>query len=77
MSAPFSKERDEGVLKEEGVVKEDSHDRVNVTDSDTEIAGVSKFHVDEKRKLGVTGAVFLILNKMIGTGSKHRISCLF
>jgi len=24
---------------------------------------------DDSRKLGVTGAVFLILNKMIGTGS--------
>ncbi|EHA45828.1 high-affinity methionine permease [Pyricularia oryzae 70-15] len=77
MSAPFSKERDEGVLKEEGVVKEDSHDRVNVTDSDTEIAGVSKFHVDEKRKLGVTGAVFLILNKMIGTGIFSTPSSIF
>jgi hypothetical protein len=25
---------------------------------------------DESRKIGITGAVFLILNKMIGTGSK-------
>jgi hypothetical protein len=25
---------------------------------------------DDSRKLGVTGAVFLILNKMIGTGSE-------
>ena len=25
---------------------------------------------DDSRKLGVTGAVFLILNKMIGTGSR-------
>lgn len=65
MSAPFSKERDGAVLKE------GSDEHVNVGDSDAEIAGVAKFHVDEKRKLGVTGAVFLILNKMIGTGSKH------
>lgn len=25
---------------------------------------------DESRKIGITGAVFLILNKMIGTGSE-------
>jgi hypothetical protein len=28
------------------------------------------FEFSESRKIGVTGAVFLILNKMIGTGSK-------
>ena len=28
------------------------------------------FAFTEDRKIGVTGAVFLILNKMIGTGSK-------
>lgn len=27
------------------------------------------FQFDDSRKLGTTGAVFLILNKMIGTGS--------
>ena len=27
------------------------------------------FKFDDSRKLGTTGAVFLILNKMIGTGS--------
>lgn len=28
------------------------------------------FQYDESRKLGITSAVFLILNKMIGTGSR-------
>lgn len=28
------------------------------------------FQFSESRKIGVTGAVFLILNKMIGTGSE-------
>lgn len=28
---------------------------------------------DESRKIGVTGAVFLILNKMIGTGSEFHV----
>ena len=32
--------------------------------------GVQQFAYSEERKIGVTGAVFLILNKMIGTGSK-------
>lgn len=34
------------------------------------IKDVQKYEFDESRKIGVTGAVFLILNKMIGTGSK-------
>jgi len=33
------------------------------------IAGEEVYRFDESRKLGVTSAVFLILNKMIGTGS--------
>jgi hypothetical protein len=32
------------------------------------------FAYTEDRKIGVTGAVFLILNKMIGTGSKFFFS---
>lgn len=32
--------------------------------------GIQQFAYDDSRKIGVTGAVFLILNKMIGTGSK-------
>ena len=33
------------------------------------IAGEEVYQFDESRKLGVTSSVFLILNKMIGTGS--------
>ena len=32
---------------------------------------------DDSRKLGVTGSVFLILNKMIGTGSKLCLPLFF
>lgn len=32
--------------------------------------GIQQFAYSDSRKIGVTGAVFLILNKMIGTGSK-------
>lgn len=35
--------------------------------------GVQQFAYSDSRKIGVTGAVFLILNKMIGTGSKSRL----
>jgi len=31
--------------------------------------GAVEFTIPESRKIGVAGAVFLILNKMIGTGS--------
>lgn len=34
-----------------------------------ETQAVQKIHYSDSRKIGVTGAVFLILNKMIGTGS--------
>src|SRR5688572_2918426 len=34
------------------------------------IIDAQEFSYTEDRKIGVTGAVFLILNKMIGTGSK-------
>jgi hypothetical protein len=46
-----------------------------VTESDTETAGVQTYAYDDKRKLGITGAVFLILNKMIGTGSMFSGAC--
>lgn len=36
---------------------------------DAEVESAQAFQYSESRKLGVTGSVFLILNKMIGTGS--------
>lgn len=38
-------------------------------DAQSTVGSVEKFQFQEDRKLGVTSAVFLILNKMIGTGS--------
>lgn len=53
-------------------VGEDTHAARD--DASAEAVGVVKqqetYAFDESRKIGVTGAVFLILNKMIGTGSK-------
>lgn len=34
------------------------------------LKGEQVFAYDESRKLGITSSVFLILNKMIGTGSE-------
>lgn len=39
------------------------------TDNDS-IVDAQKYAYSDDRKIGITGAVFLILNKMIGTGSK-------
>ena len=35
-----------------------------------EVQEENTYAYDDSRKLGITGAVFLILNKMIGTGSE-------
>jgi hypothetical protein len=39
------------------------------TDNESTI-DAQNFSYSEDRKIGITGAVFLILNKMIGTGSE-------
>lgn len=39
-------------------------------DVDAQVQVEQQFKVAESQKIGVTGAVFLILNKMIGTGSE-------
>ena len=42
------------------------------------LAGEVVYKFDESRKLGVTSSIFLILNKMIGTGSMcHPMSVLW
>lgn len=40
--------------------------------ADAQVQDEQQFQVSESRKIGVTGAVFLILNKMIGTGSEYQ-----
>jgi hypothetical protein len=42
----------------------------NVSDNSSTIEAET-YAYSEDRKIGVTGAVFLILNKMIGTGSEQ------
>ncbi|KAI1322593.1 amino acid/polyamine transporter I [Xylariaceae sp. FL0255] len=42
-----------------------------------EVTDVQKFEFEESRKIGVTGAAFLILNKMIGTGVFSTPSSIF
>jgi hypothetical protein len=48
-----------------------SHEVTSPENTDVEsVTNVQKYDYDESRKIGVTGATFLILNKMIGTGSE-------
>lgn len=42
-----------------------------------EVQDENKYAYDDSRKLGITGAVFLILNKMIGTGIFSTPSSIF
>lgn len=53
---------------------------VAVSDNDGsvgEVQAAEKFAFAEDRKIGITGAVFLILNKMIGTGIFSTPSAIF
>lgn len=53
---------------------------VAVSDNDGsvgEVQAAEKFAFGEDRKIGITGAVFLILNKMIGTGIFSTPSAIF
>lgn len=55
---------------------DDSMDRErgsDVLDGDGDGDGVPDSRRSESGKIGVAGAVFLILNKMIGTGSKSSL----
>ncbi|KAL2259540.1 hypothetical protein VTK26DRAFT_6764 [Humicola hyalothermophila] len=59
-----------------------AEDRVQVkgANGDVEVGELteeSKYAYDDSRKLGITGAVFLILNKMIGTGIFSTPSSIF
>ncbi|CAI0642235.1 unnamed protein product [Colletotrichum noveboracense] len=68
-----------GPLKHDHHVGESRHD-VQRDDNSTEVGVVKDqqtFAYSEERKIGVTGAVFLILNKMIGTGIFSTPSGIF
>lgn len=39
--------------------------------ADAQVQEELQYKLSDSRKIGVTGAVFLILNKMIGTGSEY------
>lgn len=38
--------------------------------SEGEVQATERYEYDESRKLGIMGSAFIILNKMIGTGSE-------
>ena len=39
-------------------------------DSDSDVQATERYEYEESRKLGIMGSAFIILNKMIGTGSE-------
>lgn len=58
----------------------DGHVHENTVSDDVEVGEVkdeNTYAYDDSRKLGITGAVFLILNKMIGTGIFSTPSSIF
>lgn len=65
MSSP---DRDKSSDKD---VKPSAHGRDEEVGQVSQDLGAQKYAYSDSRKIGVTGAVFLIINKMIGTGSEH------
>lgn len=58
----------------------ESHRDELLDDRDAEVGEVKQentYAYDDSRKMGITGAVFLILNKMIGTGIFSTPSSIF
>lgn len=56
---------------ERGFIKNgDKSDDGGFTTDNESTLGAQKYAYSEDRKIGITGSVFLILNKMIGTGSR-------
>lgn len=78
-----------GLFSKTSSSEEDAPPKSTVTENhvhDTEVNGdlevgelkeENKYAYDDSRKLGITGAVFLILNKMIGTGIFSTPSSIF
>ncbi|KAJ6258709.1 hypothetical protein Dda_6759 [Drechslerella dactyloides] len=66
------------MAKDEIVIDKKAMEQLPVYDGpETELRAEETFAVDESRKIGVTGAAFLILNKMIGTGIFSTPSGIF
>lgn len=62
-----------GDVKRESSGDEDAIRRGDASPQAGSVIDAQEFSYTEDRKIGVTGAVFLILNKMIGTGSKSQL----
>jgi hypothetical protein len=58
-------------------VKDDGVDGSPPAFVDGVVGDEETYQYDESRKIGITGAVFLILNKMIGTGIFSTPSGIF
>lgn len=62
---------------EEAGSKPEVYDHDNASGEVVGVVTEEKIQYEDSRKLGITGAVFLILNKMIGTGIFSTPSSIF
>ncbi|KEY71173.1 hypothetical protein S7711_02287 [Stachybotrys chartarum IBT 7711] len=78
MADDYDRKDGSPVFKDDSVVDDRSpqYDAEEVGDGAASV-GAQKYSYTEDRKIGVTGAVFLILNKMIGTGIFSTPSGIF
>lgn len=65
------------ISHEEAGVKPEVYDHDSGSGEVVGVVTEEKIQYDDSRKLGITGAVFLILNKMIGTGIFSTPSSIF
>ena len=73
MASRFDKD-DHKVAQESG--HETSPPPPGFTDENVSVQADQAFVYDDGQKLGYTATVFVILNKMIGTGSKSSNGCM-
>lgn len=69
-------ERTHSELDRESRLPDISNDTKALTTDDARSADEVVYEYEDSRKLGITSSVFLILNKMIGTGSTDAIPWL-
>lgn len=69
MSNDTEKEAQRGTERFVAPASVDVKKELGVDAEDVSVVDENVYHFEESRKLGVTSSVFLILNKMIGTGS--------
>lgn len=67
---PFAESRNSSPEEGTGPPYTESTEKTTDVGPNGSVADEQVFQYDDSRKLGIVSSVFLILNKMIGTGSK-------